>query len=181
MIPLNVFPDTAQINQQGQLTLGGCNTLDLAQEYGTPVYVFDEDTLRSRCRSFVGEFDQRENYRQFSREIARIRGEQENLGRQTRGMDTYGKTPGDLSPEQMATLRRLALRQRELSREFDRLQATMERVAESLADTDLAISATLDRALQTARSAAVSGLMQEAAEGVENNQLGRVGDLQQRV
>ena len=59
MFPLNVFPDTAKIDDQGQLTIGGCNTLDLAQEYGTPVYVFDEETLRGRCRSFVREFDQR--------------------------------------------------------------------------------------------------------------------------
>ncbi len=59
MFPLNVFPDTAKIDQQGQLTIGACNTLDLAQEYGTPVYIFDEETLRGRCRSFVREFDQR--------------------------------------------------------------------------------------------------------------------------
>ena len=59
MFPLNVFPDTAEVDQQGQLVIGGCNTLELAQEYGTPVYVFDEETLRSRCRSFVKEFDRR--------------------------------------------------------------------------------------------------------------------------
>ena len=59
MFPLNVFPDTAKIDELGQLTIGGCNTRDLAQEYGTPVYVFDEETLRSRCRSFVREFNQR--------------------------------------------------------------------------------------------------------------------------
>ena len=56
MFPQNVFPDTAEINAQGQLMIGGCNTLELAEEYGTPVYVFDEMTLRSRCRSFVEEF-----------------------------------------------------------------------------------------------------------------------------
>jgi len=52
----NVFPDTAEINSQGQLTIGGCNALELAEEYGTPVYVFDEMTVRNRCRSFVEEF-----------------------------------------------------------------------------------------------------------------------------
>ena len=53
MFPQNVFPDTARINSQGQLVIGGCNTLELAQEYGTPVYIFDEETLRARCRSFI--------------------------------------------------------------------------------------------------------------------------------
>lgn len=56
MFPQNVFPDTAQINDQGQLVIGGCNVLELAEEHGTPVYVFDEETLRGRCRSFVNEF-----------------------------------------------------------------------------------------------------------------------------
>ena len=28
----------------------------MAEEYGTPVYILDEDTLRGRCRSFIGEF-----------------------------------------------------------------------------------------------------------------------------
>ena len=59
MFPQRVFPDTAQINSQGQLVIGGCNTLDLAQEHGTPVYLLDEATLRNRCRSFVQEFGQR--------------------------------------------------------------------------------------------------------------------------
>ena len=56
MFPQNVFPETAEVNDQGKLVIGGCNVLGLAEEHGTPVYVFDEETLRSRCRSFVNEF-----------------------------------------------------------------------------------------------------------------------------
>lgn len=59
MFPQSVFPDTAQVNTEGQLIIGGCNTLDLASEFGTPVYILDEQTLRSRCRSFVSEFQKR--------------------------------------------------------------------------------------------------------------------------
>ena len=59
MFPYNVFPDTATINPDGQLEIGGCNLIDLADEYGTSLYVLDEDTLRNRCRSFVREFQQR--------------------------------------------------------------------------------------------------------------------------
>ena len=54
-----MFPDTTQIDSSGTLNIGGCNTLDLANEYGTPLYVFDEDTIRNRCRSFVQEFQKR--------------------------------------------------------------------------------------------------------------------------
>ena len=59
MFPKNVFPDTAGVNRRGQLVIGGCNTLELAAEYGTPVYILDEDTLRSRCRCFTQEFQRR--------------------------------------------------------------------------------------------------------------------------
>ncbi len=59
MFPQNVFPDTAAIDSQGRLVIGGCSTLDLAEEYGTPVYVLDEATLRNRCRSYRAEFESR--------------------------------------------------------------------------------------------------------------------------
>ena len=53
---LNLFPLTAGVNDDDHLTLGGCDVLDLVSEYGTPLYVFDEDTLRGMCREFVDEF-----------------------------------------------------------------------------------------------------------------------------
>ncbi|MCS5654763.1 MAG: diaminopimelate decarboxylase [Dehalococcoidia bacterium] len=56
MFPQSVFPDTAEVDSQGQLVLGGIRATDLADEYGTPVYVLDEDPLRARCRSFIDEF-----------------------------------------------------------------------------------------------------------------------------
>ena len=59
MFPKNVFPDSAGVNRRGQLVIGGCNTLELAAEYGTPVYILDEDTLRSRCRCLTQEFQRR--------------------------------------------------------------------------------------------------------------------------
>ena len=59
MFPQTVFPDTAEVDSRGQLVIGGCNTGDLASQYGTPVYVLDEATLRGRCRSFIREFKQR--------------------------------------------------------------------------------------------------------------------------
>ena len=56
MFPKSVFPDSAEVNSQDELVIGGCKVSDLAREYGTPVYVLDEDTLRARCRSFIDEF-----------------------------------------------------------------------------------------------------------------------------
>ncbi len=39
--------DSAGINEQGHLTFGGADTVSLAKEYGTPLYVMDEDMIRS--------------------------------------------------------------------------------------------------------------------------------------
>ncbi|MSQ40227.1 MAG: diaminopimelate decarboxylase [Dehalococcoidia bacterium] len=54
-----VLPDTAHVNAKGHLVLGGCDVADLAKEFGTPLYVFDEATLRKRCRAFLQEFRSR--------------------------------------------------------------------------------------------------------------------------
>ena len=51
-----IFPMTAGVNGGDHLTLGGCDVADLTSEFGTPLYVYDEATLRRMCREFVGEF-----------------------------------------------------------------------------------------------------------------------------
>lgn len=58
-LPRTIFPITASINEQDHLTLDGCDTVDLANEFGTPIYIFDEKTLRYNCREFRAEFQGR--------------------------------------------------------------------------------------------------------------------------
>lgn len=48
-----VLPDSAEIDIQGHLRIGGCDTVELAREFGTPLYVYDEQTIRARCRGYV--------------------------------------------------------------------------------------------------------------------------------
>ena len=55
----SLFPVTAEVNSDGHLSLGGCDAVDLVAEYGTPLYRYDENTLRGICREFVGEFTDR--------------------------------------------------------------------------------------------------------------------------
>src|SRR5512135_2533355 len=47
------LPDSAGINEQGNLTVGGCDLAGLAKEFGTPLYVMDERTIRERCREYL--------------------------------------------------------------------------------------------------------------------------------
>jgi len=56
---LAVFPQTAEINPDDHLVIGGCDMVELTEEFGTPLYVFDETDLRSRCREFETEFSKR--------------------------------------------------------------------------------------------------------------------------
>ena len=53
----NLLPDTADISSGERTLIGGCDLLELAKEFGTPLFVYDEDHLRSRCREAVRAFD----------------------------------------------------------------------------------------------------------------------------
>jgi len=59
VLRLSIFPLTAEVNERGHLVIGGCDTVELAAEYGTPLYLFDEFSLRSKCQEFKTEFGQR--------------------------------------------------------------------------------------------------------------------------
>ena len=45
-------PITLKTNEQNHLELGGIDLVDLAKEYGTPLYVLDEATIRENCRKY---------------------------------------------------------------------------------------------------------------------------------
>ncbi len=47
------LPLTTEINTKGHMNIGGCDTVALAKEYGTPLYVMDEETLRANCRQYM--------------------------------------------------------------------------------------------------------------------------------
>ena len=48
----HVFPADSRVNERGRLEVGGCDTIELAREFGTPAYVVAEDDLRARARRF---------------------------------------------------------------------------------------------------------------------------------
>ncbi len=52
----DLLPDTATVDGAGRLSIGGCDVLDLADEFGTPLFIYDEHHLRSRCRQAVAGF-----------------------------------------------------------------------------------------------------------------------------
>jgi len=55
-IPRNLLSDTAEVGDDGWLTIGGCSLADLARDFGTPLFVYDEAHLRARCHEAVTAF-----------------------------------------------------------------------------------------------------------------------------
>ena len=55
-IPRYLLPDTSQTSPEGHLTIGGVDVLDIAAEYGTPVFIYDEQHLRNRLREALAAF-----------------------------------------------------------------------------------------------------------------------------
>lgn len=52
-----IKPLTTKINSAGNIEIGGCDIVDLAEKYSTPLYVIDEETLRSICKDYKKAFE----------------------------------------------------------------------------------------------------------------------------
>jgi diaminopimelate decarboxylase len=50
-----VLPDTASVSREGRLSIGGCDVVELADNFGTPVIVFDRATFENRALAFASE------------------------------------------------------------------------------------------------------------------------------
>ncbi len=55
-VPLQLLPMTAQVQGNGSLAIGGCDVGELAAQYGTPLFIYDEAHLRARCAEAVAAF-----------------------------------------------------------------------------------------------------------------------------
>ena len=49
--------DSLNIGENGHLTFAGVDTLSLAERFGTPLYLFDEDAIRLNCRAYRAALD----------------------------------------------------------------------------------------------------------------------------
>ena len=56
---IELFPLTTKLNEAGHIEIGGCDTVKLVSDYGTPLYLYDETTLRTIAREFNTEFTSR--------------------------------------------------------------------------------------------------------------------------
>ena len=52
-----LFPVTYRVNAAGHMEVGGCDLVQLARDHGTPLYVYDEATVRQRASEYVAAMD----------------------------------------------------------------------------------------------------------------------------
>ena len=80
-LDLGLLSATAHATSRG-LSIGGCDVAELAEEYGTPLFIYDEEHLRARARELAEAFDGRVAYASkafLCRAMARVVAE-EGLG-----------------------------------------------------------------------------------------------------
>ncbi len=54
-----VYPRGSRVNERGHLEIAGCDVVDLAEEFGTPAYIYAEDDIRWRAREYRRAFEER--------------------------------------------------------------------------------------------------------------------------
>ena len=54
-----VYPAGSRVNERGRLEVAGCDVVELAEEFGTPAYIYAEDDMRRRAREYVRAFERR--------------------------------------------------------------------------------------------------------------------------
>jgi diaminopimelate decarboxylase len=52
-----VYPGGSRVNERGHLEIAGCDVVELAEEFGTPAYVYAEDDMRARARAYREAFE----------------------------------------------------------------------------------------------------------------------------
>jgi diaminopimelate decarboxylase len=55
-LPRHLLPDGATVSADDRLQIAGCDALDLAAEFGTPLFAYDEGHLRASAREAVAAF-----------------------------------------------------------------------------------------------------------------------------
>ncbi|MEB3251647.1 MAG: diaminopimelate decarboxylase, partial [Cyanobacteriota bacterium] len=48
----SLLPLTATVNAADHLVVGGCDVVDLVQQFGSPLYILDDHTLRTACQQY---------------------------------------------------------------------------------------------------------------------------------
>lgn len=135
----------------------------------------NQEDVSAALERMLGNLAEWNSIRGITRELLDIRGDQVAAEKATKdiGAQTVTKDVPDLSAEQQAELRRIAERQSDMARRFDKLLDRMGQVSGQLKPTDPAAAEAISDAAATGRDRGVASLMRDAGAGVERNQIGQ--------
>ncbi len=142
-----------------------------------------QDATISDLEAALGDLQRWDNYRRFAREIAGIENDQRQLQQDTddMGKSTLGRVSDDLTPQQRADLKKIAEKQKELARQFDKVAEGMQKAAENLADDDPLAADSIADALHQAATKAIGSRMRAAGQNVSQNQVEQATGRQQDI
>ncbi|HEV2969910.1 MAG TPA: hypothetical protein VGY55_07965 [Pirellulales bacterium] len=134
-----------------------------------------QSDVSATLEEMLGHLAEWNSVRGIARALADIRRDQTILESDTKELAarTLTKDPQDLSPAEQSDLRRIAGRQLDLGRQFEKIEQRMGQVAEQLKSTDPASADSIADAARAGRDAGIGGLMREAGEIIEQNQIGQ--------
>lgn len=143
----------------------------------------NQEQVLETLEQLVSDLAEWDNYRRFHRDIGQLRRDQQALAEATTELAraTQGRQRGELSPQQLADLEKLAARQLELARELERIQQNMDQMAAELEKTDPLAAATVSDALDFARRSDLSGSMRRSGRQVQENQVAQAVKAQAQV
>ena len=142
---------------------------------GLEIVATNQAEVITTLEELLGQLSQWDSYRRFARDIQRIQNEQQAMQSETESLRLELLTADlrNLDSQQIARLKRLAERQFELARRFDKLQSGMQAVQSDLENRDAVAAETLTEALDVARQAAIGGQMRESGRAIEQNRMGQ--------
>jgi hypothetical protein len=142
-----------------------------------------QDAVIHSLEQLASKMSQWDNYRRFGREVAQLKRDQQELEAQTSDVaaKTLGQDRDSLRPQQQATVSKLAERQHELGRRFDKARQQMADMARSLQESDPLAAATLEDAAQQAGERGISGQMREAGKQLDSNLVSQARGAQRQI
>lgn len=142
-----------------------------------------QDEVVTTLERLTASLAQSDGFRRFHREISTLRRQQQALESESAELARRTLTKGlkQLTAQDRADLEKLAARQLDLARQFDKIQERMQRTAEDAASRDPLSAGSIADALAQAREQALSQLMHESGREIAANQFGQAIEAQQRV
>ncbi|AMV37323.1 DUF4175 family protein [Planctomyces sp. SH-PL62] len=137
----------------------------------------NQGAVADELQKMLDELGEFETYRGVVKDAQDLLKKQEQAIKQSADAaarpELAGKDQAELTPEQKADLANQATRQQELAGGLQDLQEKMDQMAARLDQTDPLAASALREAAQASRDAQTAAKMEEAARGVEKNQMGQ--------